>query len=292
MDYEDAIRDAVTYPVRGDDWIGRVAVGGGIVLLTLVAAVGGWIGSVFALTRDQFALGFVALGVTLLVPMATSVVILGYLVRVARTSLEGGDELPPWGNAVELVVEGTKASLVVLAYQAVAAVGYGVAFGVFFVFGAGVGSGAAAGSEGAVVEALGLFYPIFVGLSMVVSLVVGYFTLVSVLTYAHRGSVRAALSPAHVRRVAFSKEFAVTFLLGYAGQAVAGNLVWILVLVLIGFFALFALYVAMFRLFAAGYAEALGLASGAAEAGDGVGEATPTTGDGEFRRADAGGRDA
>lgn len=280
MDYEAAVRDAVTYPVRGDRWLRRVLVGGSIAIATFGSLIVGFVLAVLVVDASPVlaaVVGLLAVGVA----VVAGTVFQGYLVRVMRTTLEGEDELPAWRDPVDLFVEGTWAFTVALVYQLAIVAVYVVSYVVFFAFVLLGATGSGGEGGGALLGAVTLLYPVFTVLSIVLSVLVGYFMIVSLVTYAHEGSVLAALSPARVRRVAFSKEFAVTFLVGYAGIAVAGNVLGVLVVVLVGFFVLFGLQMALFRLYALGYAGAMGLdrADGGA---DGSGEP------GEYRRVDYG----
>lgn len=284
MDYEAAIRDVIKYPVRGDHALRRVLVGGGLMIALFGTFLVGFFLAIFLAEAVSPALALLVGLLAVVVPVIGGTLYQGYVVRVMRTTLAGEDELPSWGDPVDLFVEGMWAFAVLLVYQVAIFAVYVALYVVVIAF-VVVGAGTA-GSEGgsAVFGALTLFYPIVMVLSMVLSLVVGYFSMVSLVTYAHEGSVRTALSPSRIRRVAFSKEFAVTFLVGYAGMTVVGNVLGLLVFVLVGFFVLFGLQTALFRLFALGYAGAMGLDVG--DDGEGPDRRGET---GEYRRVDRGG---
>lgn len=283
MDYEAVVRDVVRYPMRGDHALRRVLVGGGLMIATAVALFGGGILALLALDAGSGALGILLALFALAVPTVTGTVFQGYVIRVMRTTLDGRRELPPWSNPVDLFVDGMWALTVVLVYQAAIFALYVVVYVLFFLVvilgAAGTGGD---GGGGALVGALAVAYPVFMLLSIAVSILVGYFSVVSLVTYAHQGSVRAALSPSRIRRVAFTKEFAVTFLLGYVGVTVVANVAGLLVFVLVGFFVLFAVQMALFRTFAIGYAGALDFDL------DDDGDAGRSGSSGRYRRADYG----
>lgn len=282
MDYEAVVRDVIKYPVRGDHALRRVLVGGGLMIALFGTFLVGFVAAILLADAVSPVLGLLVGLLAVVMPVVGGTLYQGYAVRVMRTTLEGEDELPSWGDPVDLFVEGMWAFAVVLPYQVAIFAVYLVMYLAFFAF-VLLGAGASGGEGGTAFGALTLFYPVFMVVSMVLSILAGYFSMVSLVTYAHEGSVRTALSPSRVRRVAFSKEFAVTFLLGYAGMTVAGNVLGILVFVLVGFFLLFGLQMALFRMFALGYAGAMGLDVGEGGGDDRPGEA------GEYRRVDRGG---
>jgi len=282
MDYEAVIRDVIKYPVRGDHAVRRVLVGGGLMIALFGAFLVGFVLAILLADAVSPVLGLLVGLLAVVVPVVGGTLYQGYAVRVMRTTLQGEDELPSWGDPVDLFVEGMWAFAVVLPYQVAIFAVYVVVYALFFAS-VLLGAGASGGEGGAAFGALTVFYPVFMVVSMVLSILVGYFSMVSLVTYAHEGSVRTALSPSRIRRVAFSKEFAVTFLLGYAGMTVIGNVVGFLVFVLVGFFLLFGLQMALFRTFALGYAAAMGLDVGEDEGDDRPGRT------GEYRRVDRGG---
>lgn len=81
------IEQALRYQTQGDDWVKRVAIGGGLLLFSIF-----------------------------LIPVFT---VYGYMLEVIRNSLRGETEFPPeWGDydLVELTINGLKAFVILFAY--------------------------------------------------------------------------------------------------------------------------------------------------------------------------------
>ena len=211
------LEDGLSYPVRGD-WLGRTLIGGVLGLL-----------SVFVLP---------------------TVVVLGYLVRVLETTVEGADEPPAFENWGTLLVRGVVATVITLAYTFVPVLAYLVVLAVFFGAGGIVGGdlGALVGVAGAL-AALGL---------IPVVLVVYYAVPAALTAYATRGSIGAAFDVSVLKPVLLRPEYLVAVL----APLVVAVLLWVVTVVLavtiIGLllvpFVQFYGQVAVFRMFGAAFA--------------------------------------
>ena len=87
------IEEALRYQTKGDDWVKRVAIGGGLLLFSIFV-----------------------------IPIFT---VYGYLLEVIRAGLRGEMETPPdWGDydLVELTINGLKAFVILFAYSFVVAI--------------------------------------------------------------------------------------------------------------------------------------------------------------------------
>ena len=211
------LEDGLSYPVRGD-WVGRTLIGG--------------------------VLGFLSVFV---IP---TVVVLGYLVRVLETTVEGVDEPPAfddWGN---LLVRGVVASVIVVAYTLVPVLAYLVVVSVF------VGAGGIIGGDvGALVGVAGAL----AALGLIPVVLVVYYAVPAALTaYATRGSIGAAFDVSVLKPVLVRSEYLVAVL----APLVVAVLLWIITAVLavtiVGLllvpFVQFYGQVAVFRMFGTAFA--------------------------------------
>jgi len=215
------LEDGLSYPVRGD-WLGRTLIGGVLGLL-----------SVFVIP---------------------TVVVLGYLVRVLETTVEGAEEPPAFEDWGTLLVRGVVASVIVIAYTLVPVLAYLVVLTVFFGAGGVIGGdvGALVGVAGAL-AALGL---------IPVVLVVYYAVPAALTAYANQGSIGAAFDVSVLKPVLLRSEYLIAVL----APLVVAVLLWIVTAVLavtiVGLllvpFVQFYGQVAVFRMFGTAFATARG----------------------------------
>ena len=215
------LEDGLSYPVRGD-WLGRTLIGGVLGLL-----------SVFVIP---------------------TVVVLGYLVRVLETTVEGAEEPPAFEDWGTLLVRGVVASVIVLAYTLVPLLAYLVVLTVFF--GAG---GVIGGDVGAIVGVAGAL----AALGLIPVVLVVYYAVPAALTaYATRGSTGAAFDVSVLKPVLLRSEYLIAVL----APLVVAVLLWIVTAVLavtiVGLllvpFVQFYRQVAVFRMFGTAFATASG----------------------------------
>jgi len=215
------LEDGLSYPVRGD-WLGRTLIGGVLGLL-----------SVFVIP---------------------TIVVLGYLVRVLETTVEGAEEPPAFEDWGTLLVRGVVASVIVIAYTLVPVLAYLVVLIVFF--GAG---GIIGGDVGALVGVAG----VLAALGLIPVVVVVYYAVPAALTaYATRESIGAAFDVSVLKPVLLRSEYLVAVL----APLVVAVLLWIVTAVLavtiVGLllvpFVQFYGQVAVFRMFGTAFATARG----------------------------------
>ncbi|KTG09494.1 hypothetical protein AUR64_17130 [Haloprofundus marisrubri] len=228
------IESDLRYPTTADDWVTTQLVGA---LVTFV-------------------------GFLLLFPLF---LILGYYLRVARRTMEG-DETPPsftdWGT---LFVDGAKAAAVLLAYQLVPILVFALT-AVFVLVPVLTNGDVAFG-----VSVLGVVAGLLV--SMLLSLVFGYFGIAAALNVAYEGSVRSGFEFGRIARVAFSREYAVqwlyAFVLSVGINAVLGVVAAVplvqFALVLLTPLVSFYVGVVTVRIYGRGYAAALDAAASRAD---------------------------
>lgn len=179
-------------------------------------------------------------------------VLQGYLVRVLRETASGSEELPSFTRWGELLLDGVKLTLLSLVYGVVVAVPL-VAF---------VGLVSLAPEN----RVTGLFALLFIPVFGVLALALNYVLPVAYTNFASTGSLRAAFDFGVVRRVAFSSEYAIPWLLALVVGAVVGLLGALLSVVLVGIPLLFASNVLVNYLWARGYRDAMAAAERAPSA--------------------------
>jgi hypothetical protein len=240
MDVEDAVR----YPLAGEDAAVTLLIGGGLLLLAtlinFVAAI----------------LLFLFVG-ALLFPLALvpQVLVQGYLVRVLRSTVDGGAEPPVFDEWVDLGVDGLRLVLVAVVYSFPLVV-VGVLLTAVFV-GASVAAG---GSDAGTASAVLILVTVVGGLLvLLLTLLVAYFAPVGLCAMVHENDVWAAFDVDRLRRVGLDRDYAVAWAIGAAVMVVGGTLAQMLFVLLVGFPIAFAAQVAGFRLFALGYVAALDL---------------------------------
>ncbi len=217
------IEELLRYPMRREDWVRTVLVGGALTLF-----------------------GF------LVVP---AVLVSGYVLSVVRHRVEGHEEPPAFGDWGGLFVDGLKAWVVVFAFSIVPAVlGVGIFGGSIASMSAGSDLGLALGLLGVGVG--GLFL-------LAVSVVLYFLLPASLANLAVRGRLGDAFDVDAVRGVVTSRAYAVPWLwsvlVGVVAAVVAGV---VNVFPLVGWVAsalvVFYVGVVVAALWAAGYADARG----------------------------------
>ncbi|MDG5777655.1 DUF4013 domain-containing protein [Haloarculaceae archaeon H-GB2-1] len=216
------LSDALSYPIEGDQWIGRLVVGGLLVLAS-----------------------------PLVVP---AIVLQGYFVAVIRSATAGESTAPPFEDWERLLVDGLKAVVIALGYALVPAVVLLVVFGLV---GFGTSLAAAGGSDAGVgigvVTLLAL-----TGLTILLSLVVAYLIPAALSRFAIEESLGAAFDVRAVIAAATTGAYATGWLLSAVIAIVVGAAGSSLTILLIGFAVAFYGQVASTYCFARGYAEATG----------------------------------
>ena len=186
----------IGFPIRDDNRIEKLLIG------TLLTLFGGF-----------------------LVPLLP---VYGYLLNVARSGMNGSEQLPEFTDWGSLFVDGLKGIGIVLIYQlpplviTLFAVGAAVALG---------SQGEQLGLLGVIVFALGLL------IAAVVWVLVSYLAIIAVLTFAAEGEVGAAFDSDLIRPVAFDTDFAILLLYG-TGLVLALNILVGVVLFFLQFIAL------------------------------------------------------
>jgi predicted flap endonuclease-1-like 5' DNA nuclease len=218
------IRDAIEYPLEGDDAAMRLVIGGALVLLS-----------------------------PLVIP---NVLIGGFSVAICRTVVEGRPEPPAFDDWGKLAVDGLAVVAISLVYWLPALVVGTVGFGTVAIvlFGIGRDPGTLAGPLSVVLAFGGGL------LALAYSVVVGYVLPASIVNYARTGDLSAAWNFGTIRTIVVNGDYAKGWLVGvgllFAFNAAASSLIWILV----GFPVLFFGQVAAMYVFTRGTMDALGIA--------------------------------
>ncbi|WP_224449167.1 DUF4013 domain-containing protein [Haloprofundus salilacus] len=220
-----ALEADLRYPMNADDWVKTLLVGG---VLSLAGVV--------------------------LIPLFF---VLGYYLRVARRSMRG-DETPPsltdWGT---LFVDGVKAAVVLVVYQLVPLLAFGLTSAFLLI------PVLTDGNVPMGVSVLGIVGGLL--LSTLLSLAFGYFGIVGTLNVAREGTLGAGFDFGRVKRVAFDRGYAVqwlyAFVLSLGINALVGAVTAIPVigwsLVLLTPLVSFYVGVVVSRIHGRGYASAL-----------------------------------
>jgi hypothetical protein len=227
------LSDALSFPRRGDDWLPTLIVGG---ILT--------------------ALGFLVL---------PAIIVQGYLVRVLHAAARD-DRNPPsftqWGG---LFVDGLKLFVVNLVYGLLAVVPVTVVFASLVVI---VPTGPVTDGPGmppvepgmAPQPRLTAGIVVFLALLLVAVgavLVVGYVLPAALANFAIEGRMRAAFHLRTVLRGAFTREYAVAWLIAVVVGVVGGLVGSALTVVVVGVFVLFYVQVSLYYLVGRGFAAGL-----------------------------------
>lgn len=222
------LEEALSYPTSGEQGLGRILIGGVLVFFSF-----------------------------LVIP---AFLVYGYAVR-ALGAIARGEETPPafedWGG---LLVDGVKAFVIGIVYSI-------VPFLIAVVIGGVAGAGAAVGGrEGAGIAAgLGLIGSL---LYFVATLVVTYLLMAALTNFAVEGRMGAAFDFETIRSVVTTDSYILAFVLiiaiyiALAIVAVVGGILTLglgfIVMILLGPFVAFWLYLVVAHLFGSAYAEAVG----------------------------------
>lgn len=213
------IEDGLGFPLRGDDWVKQLLIGGIMVFFS-------W----------------------LFVP---GLIFTGYLVRVLAETVQGSEEPPDWSDMGELLVEGIKATVVGLVYSAIPTI---VVFGLAFVF---MGGAFAVGDSGG--AALFMVALLVMGLLVPVMLVVYYLVPAALAHMAVEGRFGAAFAVGEIKDVWLSGDYVVAILapllVGVIANVVASVLSFTIVGYLLVPFVTVWSQVAVFRMFGRAYAN-------------------------------------
>jgi hypothetical protein len=227
--------DALGYPLRTDDRVATLLVGGGLILA-----------SVFVLP---------------------AFVLQGYLLRVLRAGATGERAAPSFTDWGELFVDGLKLVVVQAAYGLVISIPV-VAAVVSLIFGGATGSDAGIAAFGAVSLLLLL-------VATLLSIAVAYVLPAAMTNFALAGELGAAFDVEALREAALSGRYLVGVLFGVVLAGVINSVASPFALILVGFPALFYGQVVAYYCFGLGFAEATGSDGDAEEPGGAAGFTAP-----------------
>lgn len=227
--------DALGYPLRTDDRVATLLVGGALILA-----------SVFVLP---------------------AFVLQGYLLRVLRSAATGERAAPSFTDWGELFVDGLKLVVVQAAYGLVISIPV-VAAVVSLIFGGATGSDAGIAAFGAVSLLLLLF-------ATLLSIAVAYVLPAAMTNFALVGELGAAFDVEALREAALSGRYLVGVLFGVVLASVINSVASPFALILVGIPALFYGQVVAYYCFGRGFAEATGSDGDAADPGGAVEFAAP-----------------
>ena len=179
--------ESLNYLRSGDDWVKTVLIGG---VLTLF--------------------GF------LLVPLFP---VLGYVVRVLRATMAGGETPPEFEGWGDLTVDGLKAFAIAFVYGVVPGIVV-LVFGGLGLLGVVFGSGGDGPTLGAALGGLTALVGLLVGFAL--SLVAAYVVPAALANYAETGRVGAAFDFGALRPILTSGTYANAWLIGLAIVVAAG----------------------------------------------------------------------
>lgn len=220
--------EALRYPTAGEGAVERLLIGGVLLLL-----------SVFVL------------------PVF---LVYGYLVRSLAAVAAGEEEPPAFDEWEELFVDGIKAFVVAFVYGIVP-----VALAVAFFVPVSVGTAVSGDGTPAVFTGIGILaFLLFV----VVAIAVAYLIMAALSHFAVEGRIGAAFEFGTIGRLATSEPYVIAILLAIVLQVIVGAVVFaaivftfglaLFVLVPLGVFINFWVYLATVYLFGAAYREAVG----------------------------------
>ncbi len=181
--------DGMSYPVRGD-WIGRIAIGGLLAIFSFF-----------------------------IIP---AFLLVGYLIRVLKTTVGGIDEPPQFDEWGDLFVKGLVGTVISIIYSVVPFVVFGaIGFVLFGIIGV---AGSAGGDGGGIVAGLGLTAFLLLGLLFVPVVFAVYYMVPAALTnYAIEDSFGAAFDFETIKPILLSSEYLIAVLL----PLVVAVLLWV-----------------------------------------------------------------
>lgn len=225
--------DAIKFPLAGDEGVKSVIIGG--------------------------VLGFFSF---LLIP---AIPLQGYFIRVAKTSVEGGEDAPAFDEWGDLFVDGIKVFLVTIAYFLVPTILFVIVTALTVGIGSVVTSGV--GEPGAAASGVSLVGSVLVFATLLVYLVFLYIYPAGIVNMARHDDIGAAFEFGTVLKVAFTADYFVAGVLAILLALVVGVVTVVLSVLTLGLFFLLGAFVqfytqvAFFYLFGRGYAKALDLPS-------------------------------
>jgi len=185
--------DGMSYPARGD-WIGRIAIGG------LLAA---------------FSL--------LIIP---AFLLVGYLIRVLKTTVGGAEEPPAFDEWGDMFIKGIVGTAIGIIYSVIPFVVFGVVG--FVLFGI-IGVAGGAGDGGGIVAGFGLMALLLLSLLFIPVLFAVYYMVPAALTnYAIEDSLGAAFDVSTIKPILLSSEYLIATLM----PLVVAVLLWVATMIL------------------------------------------------------------
>jgi hypothetical protein len=182
-------QDGISYPMRGE-WLGRTVIGG----LLFMASV-------------------------LLFPVFF---VMGYLIDVLKTTVEGDEEPPAFEDWGDLFVKGIVGTIISIIYSVVPFLIFGVVG--FVLFGIVGLAGSAGGDGGGIIAGFGLFAIASLGLLSLPVIFLIYYTVPAALTnYAIEDEFGAAFDFQTIKPILLSGEYLIATLL----PLVVAVLLWI-----------------------------------------------------------------
>lgn len=222
--------EAIRFPIAGDDGVKNLLIGG--------------------------ILGFLTF---LLIPIFF---VQGYLVRVLRVAVEGGEEPPSFDEWGEMLVDGLKLFVVSVAYFLVPIVLLFVAL-FAFVGTAVLSSGAPGEVRPGAMAGAGLVGLLLVLVASLLFLIAAYLLPAAAANFARSDDLGAAFEFGTVIDAAFSADYFVAAVFAFVIALVVGIVSSVLLAIVIGIllapFLSFYSQVATFYLMGRGFAKGLGL---------------------------------
>lgn len=222
---DETLDDALSFPLRGDDAVGRVVLGSVLVLLSLVLVVPG-------------------------------VALAGYAVAVCRSVLAGDEQPPALGDWRTLSRDGVDVAAITLVYAAPGLVVAALSAAVPVLASMGPGGGG-----GGMVAAL-LAVVFGFGGSVVATaygVAVAYVLPAALVNYARTGTVSAAWDRTTLREVLLDGDYVATWMAGTLVAVAAASIGGATAAAMVGFPVLLYGLVAATALFTRGSMDALGL---------------------------------
>lgn len=222
---DETLDDALSYPLRGDDAVGRLVVGSGLTLLSVLLVVPG-------------------------------ILLAGYAVAVCRSVLAGEAEPPVFGDWRALARDGLDVAAITLVYCLPGVVLGALAAGVPVLASMGPGGGAGGILAAVLAAVLGLGASVA---GVLYALAAGYALPAALVNYARTGEVSAAWDRPTLRAALLDGDHLATWMAGVLVVVAAGSLGGATAAAVIGFPVLFYGLVAGTTLFTRASMDALGL---------------------------------
>lgn len=178
-------------------------------------------------------------------------IVQGYLIRVLRDSVDGESEAPSFTRWGELLVDGLKVLLIGFAYSLIVVVPV-VLISLVVLGGASLG-----GDSGGVRLFASLASVLLFLVAFALSLVVAYLLPAAMANFAVEGRLSAAFDFGTIRRVIFTGDYAIAWLVGLIVNVAGGLIGGALTILAVGIFIVFLAQVLTFYVWGRGFAEAL-----------------------------------